>query len=283
MIKRKERRWDYLPIEHIHELAKTATTESVWNDDLNNPMLISSDAFVGKKLKFVFDCGMVWEYEFDDIRHMHWSVNGEKTGEDIYNIDSAPGYEHVYVMHHYRSGYDVPKCADVVFDMETGYVTAIDAALGVEVNPREVEHKILFGKVDGITTPEGAEKPHFTDELVGKAMYWKHADSNSKGIKYVFSSPVYYTYVMHQVDAGTCWMATNPADYIKLKDNFYLLTVIEERQTGFQLAMFMNLKLMTDIQTGFGMGGPTEKSNRLETWMRSGRVGRFAEPIEPIE
>ncbi len=72
-------------------------------------------------------------------------------------------------------------------------------------------------------------------------------------------------------------MATNPCDYIKFRDDLYLCSTIEERQTGAELIMLMNLTMMRDVQTEFGIGGPTEDSTILETKMHSGREGAWVE------
>ena len=74
---------------------------------------------------------------------------------------------------------------------------------------------------------------------------------------------------------GTSWVSTNPCDCIKFRDDLYLCSTIEERQTGVELIMLENLTLMTDVQTSFGIGGPTEDANRLETAMHSGRIGHW--------
>jgi len=78
-------------------------------------------------------------------------------------------------------------------------------------------------------------------------------------------------------DTNECWMATNPADYLKLKEGLYIMSVVEERQPGVQLVMLMNLNIMRDVQSCFGIGGTTEEGNHIETWMHANRKGRFVE------
>jgi hypothetical protein len=140
-----------------------------------------------------------------------------------------------------------------------------------------VYRTLRFGRIEGIPLAKVEARPHYTDDLTVKAIRWRHPGGSSRGIKYIFSSCRYYTYAMDYSQTGECWMATNPADYIKFKDDLYLCTILEERQTGVQLAMLMNLTLMTDIQSGFGFGGPDEKGVFLETFMRCGREGFWDE------
>ena len=270
MLKRKERRWLYLTLEDVKKIGAAEDTRSVWHDALVDPMMVTSDRLAGKKLSFTFEDGMVFSYEFEDERNLTWKAGDGRCGKEIYNCAPAPGYEDIIFVHHYQS-LEIPGCVDLVIDFERGYATLIDASLGQPENPREVWRTIRFGKIDGCETK--GEAPHYTDDLTGKAIRWRHPGTNSEGIKYIFSSCNYYTYAMKYKDAGLCWMATNPADYIKFRDDLYICTVIEERQTGVQLVMMMNLTMLTDIQTEFGLGGPNEKCSYLETFMRSGREG----------
>ena len=78
-------------------------------------------------------------------------------------------------------------------------------------------------------------------------------------------------------DTDLCFMATNPCDQTKIRDDLYICSTIEERQTGVELVMLMNLSLMSDVQSIFGIGGTTEEGIRLETSMHSGRVGTWEE------
>ncbi len=281
MLERKLRRWPYLTMDEVK--AKNAASSSllIWNDDLESEMLDSSDRLVGKTVSFTFEDGVKREYYFDDIRNLHWSEGAEKIA-DVYNAAPVPGHDEMLYLHHYRSGNELPQCSDIVFDFETGYAVDVEAFVGNPENPREVMHSIRFGSLDGVIAPEGAFKPEYTSELVGKSVYWKHPGGEGKGIQYIFSSQKYYTYCMRFLNAGQVWMSTNPADYIKIKDGLYFMTVLEERQTGVQLCMLMNLDILSDVQTGFGIGGPVETSNRLETWMRSKREGSLGEPFSDL-
>jgi len=275
MLKRKERRWDILPMEYVKELAKTTTSESIWGENFSRPNLVTSDRLAGKTMKFIYDDGGVWNYTFFDERHLHWAAPDGTEGDDLYNATPCPGFENVIFFHHYRAGLDLPRCADVIFDLDTGYVTLFDAYIGHPGNPREVVHDIRFGVIDGVEIPEGAMKHHFTNELTGKAIHWSH-DERPRGIQYIFSSCRYYTYAM-KFGESECWMATNPADYLKLKEGLYIMSVVEERQPGVQLVMLMNLNIMRDVQSCFGLGGTREEGPHIETWMHANRKGRFVE------
>lgn len=279
MLERKSRCWDSMTMEELRTFVQNDTTSSVWNDNLSHEMLVSSDRLAGTQLRFVFDDGFEISYDFSDARHLRWSTPDGASGDEIYNASPAPGHDDMLMLHHCRFGFELPRCMDIVFDFTTGFATAIDAALGHPDRPRDVYHTIRFGHIDGIVPPEGAVKPHFTTELNGKSVIWRHPGATTRGIQYIFPSEKYYTYAMVFPATQECWMGTNPCDYIKIREDLYLISVVEERQTGVQLNMLMNLALLRDVQTAFGISGPDEPSKRMDVWMRSNRVGRLVNSI----
>jgi CheY-like chemotaxis protein len=175
------------------------------------------------------------------------------------------------------SGFELPKCISIVFDIETGFLTAIEAEVGHPSNPREVIRTIIFGRIEGIEAPINAFRPCFTNELVGKALYWRNTLDGPMRMKYIFCSPNYYTYAM-SFGEDKYWMSTNPSEYVKVKEGLYLMSVVEVRQAGFELNMLMNLDIMRDVQSGFGIGtdGPTENPDKVEAFLRMGRYGSYS-------
>lgn len=292
MLERKIRGWDRMTLDEVRAFTKDATTLSAWswNNALEHPMLVRSDRLAGKQLRFIFDDGVELSYDFLDDRHLRWTTPDGMSAEEIYNASPAPGYDDVMIFHHYRSGFDLPHCMNIVFDFETGYAAAIDSQLGNPISPREVINTVRIGHIDGIAAPADAMKPHFTSELNGKAVTWGHPVGSvpsvpgrapGRGIKYIFPSQKYLTYCMY-FRTNECWMATIPCDYLKIKENLYFITAIEARQAGFQLNMLMNLDCMLDVQTGFGIGGTSDEPLRLEVWMRSNRAGTFVDPATDL-
>ena len=274
MLERKQRRWRFLTLGDVMKLAKEQTTESVWHDSLNDPMLVTSDRLSGQDFSCHYDDGTSYTWHFESERWLTYTASDGRSGRELYNASPAAGYPNVLLVHHYCS-LPIPGCLDLFLDLDTGYTVLFDASLGHPDSPREVIRSIRFGTIDGITPDPAAEKPWYTNDLTGKAIRWCHPGTGGKGrgIKYIFSAYCYLTYVMSFPDRGICWIATNPCDQIKLRDDLYICSTIEERQTGVELIMLMNLSLMRDVQTEFGIGGPTEDSTRLETAMHSGREG----------
>ena len=276
MLKRKERRWQYLSLEEVKKIGAALNTETIWHDAIHDPLMVTSSRLAGKDLTFRFEDGLNMSYVFQDKNHLRFETSDGRQGAAFYNLSPAPGYENFLFLHHCCEG-EIPACIDLLMDFDTGYAVLFDASLGHPGSPREVIRKIRFGTIDGVTPSIRAEKPHFTNDLTGRAIRWRRAGMQKGGIKYIFTSCNYLTYVMKFRDTNECWVGTNPCDYIKFRDDLYLCSTIEERQTGVELIMVMNLSMLTDVQSIFGIGGTTEQGIRLETSMHSGRAGSWEE------
>ena len=282
MLEPKFRRWNYFTQEEIRAMAETTTSESIWNGTIDSFQTVCSEKMAGKRVCFRLENGERLDYEFLDRRYLLWSVNGKEPVKSVYNASPAPGYEELQVIHHYREGLDVPAAITLYADMETGYVTSVRSEVGRNSNtPRDCSNEILFGEIEGIAHPEGSVKPHFTNDLTGKAVFWGHPETPERpSIKYLFSSPFHYTYVMRFAGENTYWTGTNPTDYIWMRKGLYLAVYIEEHQAGFHIETLMNLEIMRDVQCGFGLGlgkgDPKDRPDCMEMTMRSGRHGRWA-------
>ena len=90
----------------------------------------------------------------------------------------------------------------------------------------------------------------YTSELVGKAIIWDYGAGFTQ-VKHIYNSNLFYTYSMDTADGP--WMATNPADYIKVRDHFYIFSFVEERQPGLQMLLLINLDTLHDIGCVFGV------------------------------
>ena len=49
------------------------------------------------------------------------------------------------------------------------------------------------------------------------------------------------------------WMATNPADYVKVRENMYIFSFVEERQPGLQMLLLIDMEKLHDIGSWFGV------------------------------
>ena len=81
---------------------------------------------------------------------------------------------------------------------------------------------------------------------------------------------MYYSY--ENVSPMGIWMATNPADYVKIRDGVYLFSFVEERQVGLQAIFLIDMARMHDIGSFYGAG-----SGRLSSACL-GAIGELADP-----
>lgn len=99
--------------------------------------------------------------------------------------------------------------------------------------------EIYFGEIEGKDHPGGSARHRYTTDLVGRAIHWEMpAFTGKPPIKHIYLSPKYYGIFMTRDD--TCFMSADPAEYIRIRDDLYLVTVVEERRSGIQLSFLIN-------------------------------------------
>lgn len=246
-MERMKRRWSVLTPGDVQMFADTAAPEDYQKvripSEYKPPV---TDALSGQRLTLTFE-EESYVYSFDGGTRLAWSRGGGQTHEELCEVLPVPGTEDVFFVHHYCGRSAPPEAHSLVLDMAHGLVTLVVAVIGVPEAAREVTRRFHFGTIDGLW--DGTERHGFTAELVGKAIEWEY----SKGIriKHIYAMPLYYSYVMKMPDR--CWMASNPADYVKLRDDLYIFSFLEERQAGVQGLFVIDLKTMHDVGSFFGV------------------------------
>lgn len=188
-----------------------------------------------------------WEYSFHDTHMLSCTGDGESY-ENIYcMIHEAPDEPGMYFVHHYCPGAKPPTAHTMVIDLNTGRATLVIARIGHPECPYQVQREFLFGTVAGMNV--SGDEHCFTDDLVGKAIRWTYQENGPK-VKHIYASPLYYTYTGF-FDGGF-WMASNPADYVRINDHMYIFSMVEERQSGIQGLFLINTETVHDIASFFG-------------------------------
>ena len=202
-----------------------------------------STALDGKLLLFRGE-GRVFSFAIDGDHKLRFSEDGGEEKNCYCNVKTLDG--EIFLVNQLIPGYECSRQVTLIADMKTGSATVCDAHVGTEHSNIDVGREFFFGKLDG----DFAEGPlHcFTDELVGKAVNW---DYGKLVIKHMYVSNLYYTYSHPGGDNGA-WMATNPADYIKVRDNIYIFSFVEERQHGLQALFLIDLNQYHDIGCFYG-------------------------------
>lgn len=206
---------------------------------------------------------------------MEWR---KRERESFYKAYPIPGHNEVIFVHHIRDGVFPVTCVDLVMDLETNLATVVIANISEnEIYPRDVKHTIHFATING-----NIAKTHsYSTDLVGKAILWEMPSyTNKPPIKHIYLSPMYYGIYMTRNDE--CYMTADPADYVKLKDNLYLISIIEKHRSGIQLTFVINTELVEDVVGHFGISAGNELDKiepKIVCTMITGRKGRFV-PME---
>ena len=149
----------------------------------------------------------------------------------------------------------------IVLDLANGLTTCVYSKLGSEYMANEVSQEVIFGiiEMEEIKAP-AMLRHHFTDDLVGTAFTWSYSDHMTS--IHVYSTPFSYSWtIVYKNDVpGMMW--SSPCKYVKLREDTYLFTWIEEACNGSQGTFVFNTRTMHDCGGFYGVneikeGGPS--------------------------
>ena len=286
-MKRMDRRWENIPAEQIEKLAEGLAPGAYLTDWMSADIdAEQTDVVLGKTLHFSSSMKAIFRCSFSSGNELVYSEDGSVETKCFYRALPAPGHPELVFIQFYLDGQVPARCVQLVLDVQTGYYVRVRAQIGASAYPREVFHTIDFGIAEEIFAEgklaEAGQPPRFTDDLVGKAILWQMPEYTGKPpIKHIYLSPEYYAIYMTRPD-GTCFMSADPADYVKIKEGVYLVSVIEERRSGIQLTFLINTDTLEDVVGHFGISAGNEKGQdepRIVCTVMTGRKGRWV-PME---
>lgn len=222
-----------------------------------------SDAFNGRTLVFRGE-DKVYSFRMEDTNEVWFSENcgpEEKCYGKLRTMDSE-----VYLLNLTVPSFETARQVTLIADTVNGCATVCDAHIGTENCTRDVDREFIFGRIDGEYSKD-APLHSFTDELVGNAILWDYGPNFTR-VKHIYISNLFYSYSMDTDDGP--WMATNPADYVKVRDGLYIFSFVEERQPGVQMLLLIDTEKLHDIGCIFGVS---------ENGMSSGCVGGRGEKM----
>jgi hypothetical protein len=200
----------------------------------------------GQKLVFRGE-GRVFGFDIVSGNELRFTENGGEPKTCFCNIKTLDS--EIYFLNHLVPGFEFSRQITLVADMKTGFATVCDAHIGTEYSNIDVGREFIFGKLDG--QYEGGEMHRFTTDLVGKAVEWEYGPDMIK-IKHIYNSNLFYSYCAQTKNGA--WMACNPADYVKIRDNVFIFSFVEERQIGLQALFLIDLNKMHDVGCFYGVG-----------------------------
>lgn len=272
MIPRMFRRWEPLSAQQVQQIADAATVQTYTNGSLGNGPYMPdyAHALVGKKFHMHFPDGPDCQYDFCDLHTLTLTQKAQQIRCYYMGHSIRPG---VFFIQHMLPCSVPPQCRTLIVDENTSLVTLCHAQLGNAASAREVSHTFYFGRLG--TGSTATPLHHYTDELIGKAIVWTYHHDDFY-VKHIYSSEYFYTYAM--LTPQGCWMASNPADFIKIAPDLYVFSFLEERQGGTQAVFLMDLAAMHDVGGFFGIS----PSRQLECYTVGAR-GQWAEPYTCFE
>jgi hypothetical protein len=205
-----------------------------------------TDFFVGKTLAFRSE-ERVFTFVFTALNELRFLEPGQEEKTCYCNVKTMDN--EIFFVNFLVPGWECSRQISLIPDMKTGCATVCDAHIGTEYCNIDVDREFFFGRLDGVG--EGGALHGFTDEIVGRAMLWEYAPDVMK-IKHMYVSNLFYTYTAYTRFGA--WMSTNPADYVKIRDNKYLFSFVEERQAGLQALFLIDFDACHDIGSFYGVG-----------------------------
>ena len=237
-----------------------------------------SDYMAGKTFTLRYDDGPAWEYEIIDETHLKW----REAGENLWHAERYEGFEaakDIVIFCHICTGTDPLRCLTQAVDFSNGLATCVDAQMGNGHKPWEVGHKAIFGvmEMDGGPVPPAIDRHGFTTDLVGHAYAWTYSDVMQS--IHVYSSPESYSWtIMMDRNAGG-WMWSSQCLYVKLREDAYLMSWVEDCCNGNQGTFILNPWLMHDAGFFFGVGD--NAGQPIDVHLTA--MGAFARPLHGFD
>ena len=244
------------------DLAEAASNTHIFENSEENIMmsvqhLEQSDFCAGKTLTFRADDGFAVMYSFKTMSELMYKYEGESQWhtEEYYATMLDDG---LIILGHYRAGSYPPGSHILALDFKNGLGTCIDAKFGGKYELHDIDPCYHFGviEMEGLV-PLRVFRHGFTDELLGRAFTRTYSDDMTS--IHIYNAPHSYSWtIITNAGAGTpgnrsggpVW--SSPCEYIKLRDNVYIMNWVEHKWEGLMGFICMNLNIMHDCGFTFG-------------------------------
>lgn len=236
----------------------------------------------GKAFYLVMDDGTEGTLAFATGESLSWAPKGGQAVSERYECLKAE--EDTYLVNWEVTGAKPRTGITLVLDLEQSLVTAVLARMGTNPRfPNLVTNEIVFGavKLDGRELP--LKRHGFTSDLVGKRICWTY--NPQMAVTHVYFDANYIRVAARPGEEASpmaAEMRENPYDerchYIKIKQNLYLLSFLEDNltfrgRTGNNMLVLMNAARLHDVGRSFGLGQTGGPENYLFSavgaWMES--------------
>ena len=230
-----------------------------------------------------------------------WAEQGENFRQETYEcVKVTPS---VYLIFFPLSNRKPATLATFVWDRSTMLITAVMATLGAdESRPKLVHSRSYFGACLLARKPLETRRHAYTDELVGRRIVWQYTPNDS--VMHIYQSQTRMRLWLVQpqlmdtateeqrkgfqrfIDRRTAYpIYEEPVEYIKIAENLYLYTSVEENlnralpaQGGGQLAIVLDATAQRYVGRGFGAGADGKPAFGV-----IGAIGQFSDEPDEVE
>ena len=214
------------------------------------------DELTGKSLKIRMDNGgPVIEYVFDELRKLRWRYEGDPGWRNAYYEAYEPD-EELYFFAHFLDAEFPRSCAMVALDMKNGLSTLLKGTTGTPYRNNETHPTYYFGifEMEGIIPPR-YHRHGWTDELVGEAYTWNYQPGKG-GLSsmHLYATPNTYSWTIFMPDGSLGMQWSSVAWYVKLRDDVYIMSWVEEACNGTLGVICFNRRTMHDAGFGYHVG-----------------------------
>ena len=239
--------------EQIREICEVCQREGLPKDGLGKSIKPPfSDKLTGLQFTMRFGDFRDLTYRFNGPEELAWSEDGETFKEEYCQITELPENSNLFFVHHLRA-YTFPLEAYIfVIDMNSELVTLVHSTLGDFIRPREVDRTFHFGYI----VREGKEAPSelhdFTKDFDGKIIDWHYDQKGDFIVRH------FYIDHLHKIDrlivnGAFTFNAAVTCDYVKIRDDAYIMTWIETYGQGVQGCALIDMNTLFDVGSFFGI------------------------------
>lgn len=242
----------------------------------------------GKSFDIAFDDGCEMDVSFPSRGKILYSENGGSACLETCRCMKAADTAYLVLVE--RRGAKPRAGFMLVLDLESRLVTGNFVQQGaVSSFPGLVTRTVRFGAIRDGDKPLPENRHHFTDELVGRKIEWTY--NPDFHIIHVYLTPDSYCFALNpemrrrteearqEQDRGPMRPVREPSIYIKLRDNLFLFSWIEENGgSGTEGLIVANTDSLTDVGCFFGLN----PEGKPEAYLFSA-YGRWVEEHLPEE
>ena len=220
------------------------------NGMISDTRMAYSGQCLGRRVMFRDDSGYFCELDFFDQEKLRFRTADRGWTEAeyrAYQLDADLVYLGFYI-----DNSQPPEGMQFALDFSNGCATCIDAKMGGGAEAHDVVPVFRFGYMETEGVPVPRTRRHgFTLDLLGRSFTWTY----SKGItsQHIYNSPNSYSWTIFMGGkpgepgyraGGFVW--SSPCWYVKLRDDVYVMTWVEEKWSGSLSSAAMNLRVMHD-------------------------------------